>query len=67
MLVLTRKTGEKIQIGDHITITVLKTQGKRVQIGISAPNDVSIHRQEIHSRISQESTDQESQTHEQNV
>lgn len=67
MLVLTRKTGEKIQIGENITITVLKTQGKRVQLGISAPHDVSIHRQEIHSRISEENADQKREAHQHNI
>jgi carbon storage regulator len=54
MLVLTRKNGEKIKIGDNITISVLGVHGKRVQLGIEAPADITVHREEIYSRISQQ-------------
>jgi len=47
MLVLTRKTGEAIQIGDDVTIEVLEMRGGRVRLGISAPNDVSVNRSEL--------------------
>lgn len=47
MLVLTRKPHEKVQIGDHITITVLKTKGKSVRLGIEAPADVPVLRGEL--------------------
>jgi len=51
MLVLTRKTGESIQIGDQIEITVISVQGDQIKIGINAPRDVDIHRKEIYLSI----------------
>jgi carbon storage regulator len=48
MLVLTRKTGETIRIGDHITVRVLEARGSQVRIGIEAPSDVKIYREEIY-------------------
>ncbi|QDU62818.1 Carbon storage regulator [Planctomycetes bacterium Pan216] len=50
MLVLTRKVNQKIIIGEDIVVTVLKMDGKRVRIGIDAPTDVPIHREEIEAR-----------------
>ena len=51
MLILTRKVGESINIGNDITITVLGVSGKQVRIGTSAPKDVPVHRDEITQRI----------------
>ncbi len=51
MLVLSRKRGEKIVIGNGVTVTVLEVQGGRVKLGIDAAPEVSIHREEVHSRI----------------
>jgi carbon storage regulator len=51
MLILTRKEGESINIGNDITITVLGVSGKQVRIGTSAPKDVQVHREEITQRI----------------
>lgn len=51
MLVLTRKTGEAIQIGDHIEITVLSIQGDQIKLGINAPKHVEIHRREVYLSI----------------
>ena len=51
MLVLSRKRGEAITVGNGVTITVLAVQGERVKIGIEAPAEVPVHRQEIHERI----------------
>ena len=51
MLILTRKTGESINIGDDIEIVILGLQGKHVRIGINAPKEVPVHRQEIYDRI----------------
>lgn len=51
MLVLSRNTDEKIHIGDNIVITVVEVRGDRVRIGIDAPRDVSVHRQEIYDAI----------------
>jgi carbon storage regulator len=51
MLVLTRRTGETLMIGEEITVTVLGIKGDQVRIGISAPDNVPVHREEIFSRI----------------
>lgn len=54
MLVLTRKVGEKIQIGDDICITIMEVKGKQVRVGIEAPAAVKVHREEIYQRIREE-------------
>jgi carbon storage regulator len=54
MLILTRKSGEQIAIGDHIVITVLETRGNQVKLGIEAPRDVTVHRQEVYEKVCQE-------------
>lgn len=54
MLILTRKTDESIIVGDNIKITVLEIQGDKVRIGIDAPRELSIHREEIYEAIRQE-------------
>ncbi|KTT01644.1 MULTISPECIES: carbon storage regulator CsrA [Pseudomonas] len=51
MLILTRKVGETIVINDTILVTVLQVKGGQVRLGIEAPKDVSVHRQEIQERI----------------
>jgi carbon storage regulator len=51
MLVLTRKAGESIRIGDNITITIVESDGHNVKIGIDAPRDVAVHREEVYKRI----------------
>ena len=51
MLILSRRTDESIVIGDEVTITILSVKGKQVRIGITAPPDVSVHREEIYHRI----------------
>jgi len=54
MLILTRKSGEQIAIGDDIVISLLEIKGTKVKIGIQAPETVSIHRQEIYEKIKKE-------------
>ena len=57
MLILTRRVAETITIGGSITVTVLGVQGNQVRLGISAPRDVGVHREEIYARIQSEETD----------
>lgn len=54
MLILTRRVGETLMIGDQVTVTVLGVKGNQVRIGINAPKDVAVHREEIFQRIKHE-------------
>jgi carbon storage regulator len=54
MLILTRKLGEKINIGDDITVTLLEIKGAQVKLGIQAPKSIGIHRNEIYEKIREE-------------
>ncbi|QLB13836.1 carbon storage regulator CsrA [Bisgaardia hudsonensis] len=51
MLILTRKAGESLLIGDDISITILNIRGNQVKIGVNAPKEVSVHREEIYQKI----------------
>ena len=64
MLILTRRVGETVVVGDNILVTVLGFKGNQVRLGIEAPSDVSVHREEIFNRLQ---LDEENEGHEDNI
>jgi carbon storage regulator len=61
MLILTRRVGETVMIGEDVTVTVLGVKGNQVRIGVNAPKDIAVHREEIFDRIKREEVADHSQ------
>jgi carbon storage regulator len=58
LLILTRRVNESLVVGDEVTVTVVAVKGNQVRIGIKAPKDIQVHREEIYNRLQQENTQQ---------
>jgi carbon storage regulator len=58
MLILTRRVGESVMVGTEVTVTVLGVKGNQVRLGVNAPKEVAIHREEIYERVKDEKAQQ---------
>ena len=70
MVILTRRVGESLRIGDDVSVTVLGIKGSQVRLGVNAPKSVSVHREEVYDRINDENSknsDENTKTSEKNV
>ena len=63
MLILTRRVGETVVIGDNVTVTVLGVKGNQVRLGVNAPREVAVHREEIFERIKREQSEEKARLH----
>lgn len=63
MLILTRRVGETVVIGNDVTVTVLGVKGNQVRLGVNAPREVAVHREEIYERIKREQADEDDAQH----
>lgn len=67
MLILTRRVGETLMIGDEVSVTVLSAKGNNIRIGINAPKEVSVHREEVYQRIANQDSEENSKPNKQNT
>lgn len=63
MLILTRRTGEMLMIGDDVTVTIMGVKGNQVRVGVQAPKKVAVHREEIYERIQKQLKDEEARAY----